>query len=106
MRLGGMKKEQEKNVKKKKTRRRKRREEEKEVLTLCLFLVKKANKSMEKWKDIYDDKEYMLKEPNETRRRGQHENVVRKVTDPYRVPEELNPSISKHSYRSDYRGRP
>lgn len=76
------------------------------MLTLCLFLVKKANKSMEKWKDIYDDKEYMLKEPNETRRRGQHENVVRKVTDPYRVPEELNPSISKHSYRSDYRGRP
>lgn len=86
------------NVKKKNVKKNK-------VLTLCL-LVKKANKSMEKWKDIYDDKEYMLKEPNETRRRGQHENVVRKVTDPYRVPEELNPSISKHSYRSDYRGRP
>lgn len=87
-----------KNVKKKNVKRN--------VLTLCLVSVKKANKSMEKWKDIYDDKEYMLKEPNETRRRGQHENVVRKVTDPYRVPEELNPSISKHSYRSDYRGRP
>lgn len=92
-----------KNAKKKNA---KKNVKKKNVLTLCLFSVKKANKSMEKWKDIYDDKEYMLKEPNETRRRGQHENVVRKVTDPYRVPEELNPSISKHSYRSDYRGRP